>query len=158
MVNHLKKKNYLFIGIIFFLSSFFVIHYSLIVLKVGPTNPLSLKAKPITGWYTSKLFEQNWHLFAPDPISINSYIYMQIDNGNLKENEWIDISTPLIEQNHSKIFTPYNRVVRIVDGITAELNGNTQDDLIFKYLNKAPGKKNSMKNIEKYWRIQLSQE
>lgn len=125
-------------GIIIFLSLFFVMHYSLIVLKVGPINPISLKAKPLTQWYTSKLFDQNWHLFAPEPVNTNPYIYMQVDTGDLKENEWIDISTPLIEQNQSKIFTPYNRVVRIVEGLTSELTGNTQDDLIYKYLNKAP--------------------
>ncbi|WP_218212231.1 DUF5819 family protein, partial [Pseudomonas sp. 2822-15] len=52
-------------------------------------------------------------LFAPDPVSDNRLIHMQIKTHEGKVSDWFDITMPLIEKNRSNIFSPYNRLVRI---------------------------------------------
>lgn len=137
--NKLKKLS--LIALILSLSFVFIVHYAIIILKVGPINPLSVAVKQPVDTYTSEIFSQNWHLFAPEPVSFNATIYMQVDTGNnIKNDEWLDISSPLIEQNHNQIFTPFNRLVRIIDGLYMDANGFNQDDLTVRYLNKNENK------------------
>ncbi|MBY8911472.1 hypothetical protein KY305_01700 [Bacillus sp. YC2] len=145
----MDKNKTFFVSLLFILMLIFVGHFSLIIAKVLPPNPLALAVKPISDRYTNTLFQQNWHLFAPDPITTNTHIYMKIDTGRPKTtDQWIDISTPLKEQNHTKIITPYNRIVRIIDGLSSEIFGNNQDDVIFQYVKKADEKNDKqMKTI-----------
>ncbi|WP_232306338.1 DUF5819 family protein [Bacillus toyonensis] len=130
------KHKCMLLTIISILSLYFCFHYVMVIFAVGPTNPISTNLNPITSKYLDKTwFAQNWHLFAPDPLTKNNYIYMQIkfDNEAEEGKEWIDISSPLIENNHKNVITPYNRIVRIVDGFHTEVAGQISDDLIVKY-------------------------
>ncbi|MEI1423055.1 DUF5819 family protein [Bacillus cabrialesii] len=146
----MKKNKTFIIGLLFTLSFTFVVHFFLILSTVLPPNPLALAVKPVSDRYTNTLFQQNWHLFAPDPITTNTNIYMEVDTGKAQgKNEWIDISTPLKDQNHTKIVTPYNRIVRIIDGLSSDIFGTNQDDVIFQYVKKADENDKQVKAITK---------
>lgn len=121
------------------LSILFVIHYSLIIMHAGPTNPISAKYDNLSNTYTSTIFSQNWHLFAPDPVNRNVHIYIQVTDNTSKDtnNQWIDITKHLIKNNNDKVITPYNRTIRLIDGIFADTVGsNYTSDLVTKYVNK----------------------
>ncbi|SHH99180.1 hypothetical protein SAMN05421807_1274 [Virgibacillus chiguensis] len=117
----------------------FVIHYSLILMHAAPTNPISAKYNNLSSTYTSTIFSQNWHLFAPDPINRNVHIYIQVTDDTSKDtnNHWIDMTRHFIKNNNDKVITPYNRTIRLIDGIFADTVGsNYTSDLITKYVNK----------------------
>ncbi|MEC1667154.1 DUF5819 family protein [Bacillus mojavensis] len=146
----MRKNKTLIIGLLFILLFTFIAHFFLIFSTVLPPNPLALAVKPVSDRYTNTLFQQNWHLFAPDPITTNTNIYMEVDTGKARgKNEWIDISTPLKDQNHTKIVTPYNRIVRIIDGLSSDIFGTNQDDVIFQYVKKADENDKQVKAITK---------
>ncbi|MGA6580824.1 DUF5819 family protein, partial [Providencia sp. NPDC089923] len=88
------KKQYFIFASILILSIFLVFHTTVILLKVMPLNPISVKVKPFAESYGKPLFNQNWHLFAPTPIMTNNNIYMQVSLRD-KQTEWLDISTEL---------------------------------------------------------------
>ncbi|ENH96366.1 hypothetical protein J416_11000 [Gracilibacillus halophilus YIM-C55.5] len=134
----MKQINrWLLLGLITALSVFFVIHYSLIIMSAGPINPISADFKTITSKYTSTVFSQNWHLFAPDPVNRNVRIYIQTSNNESekRDDNWIDITKFFIDNNNTKLITPYNRTVRLIDGIFADVTGsNYTEDLVSKYI------------------------
>lgn len=139
----LTMEKKILLGIVTLFSVFFIVHYSLIILSAGPSNPISAKYKNIVNKYTSTIFDQNWHLFAPDPVNRNVHIYLQFTN-NISEkenNQWIDITENFIKSNE-KILTPYNRTIRLIDGIFADTEGSSYtDDLMIKYIDSTKDEK-----------------
>ncbi|MCP3774921.1 DUF5819 family protein [Paenibacillus sp. MZ04-78.2] len=133
-------------SIITVLSLFVVVHFLIILLTVGPSNPISMTIRPFLITYSSVFFAQNWHLFAPEPISRNSYVYMQVKKENEIDNNeerWIDITNPVIHKNNENPLTPYNRIVRIVEGMVTDYYGQHQDEYIFKYKTALEKEKNA---------------
>ncbi|WP_018922918.1 DUF5819 family protein [Salsuginibacillus kocurii] len=96
-----------------FCITLFVGHFLFTLLDVIPFNPVSAKHNNQVYEYMEPLFNQTWELFAPDPVADNRTIYMQIKEENGEKSDWYDITSPKIEQNHSNLFSPHNRLVRI---------------------------------------------
>ncbi|TRY27830.1 DNA-directed RNA polymerase subunit beta [Brevibacillus sp. LEMMJ03] len=107
-------------------------HFSMILLHVLPFNPLTNKWRDIVDGYTNPIFSQNWHLFAPNPVSHTNTIYIQAKvkdaSGRLVESDWVDITTPLITANWEHRFSPINRIMRF--GVGAFTQAFHQDDVI----------------------------
>ncbi|GGI45680.1 hypothetical protein GCM10008018_13370 [Paenibacillus marchantiophytorum] len=124
-------------SLIIVLSLFVVFHFLIILLSVGPSNPISMANRPFLIKYTSIFFVQNWHLFAPEPIKRNSYVFLQVKKANgvdNKEDQWIDLTTPIINKNNEDPFTPYNRIVRIIEGMVTDYYGQHQDEYVVEYM------------------------
>ncbi|BFT75470.1 DUF5819 family protein [Paenibacillus sp. P36] len=142
-------RSIVLLVILISLGIFFFFHFSMILLHVCPVNPISTRYKIVTDSYTQLFFAQNWHLFAPDPISTNYYVYMDVRyyGESLKKDEkeinWIDITTPMIDVNNKSFFTPYNRLLRINNGLVSQLQLNLVSDLTMKVV-----KKNLAENTE----------
>lgn len=124
-------------------------------MSAGPTNPLSAKYSDISNTYTSTVFSQNWHLFAPEPVNNNVHIYIQLtdDISEEKENQWHDITQPFIKNNNNKIITPYNKTIRLIDGIFLDAVGsNYTSDLLTKYVKKEENREESpvVDNLKEY--------
>ncbi|PSL41264.1 hypothetical protein B0H94_12010 [Salsuginibacillus halophilus] len=97
----------------FFCITVFVGHFLFTLLDVIPFNPVSAKHNTQVYQYMEPVFNQTWELFAPDPVADNRIIYMQIKKANGEKSDWYDITSPMIEQNHSNLISPHNRLVRI---------------------------------------------
>lgn len=126
------------------LISFFVIfHFTVIILGVIPPNPITVKHNSLIKAYAHPVFTQNWHLFAPDPISSNTTTYLQVKyldkTHNIVTSEWIDVSTGLVDANKKNPLSPINRLVRINNGIQS--SSAIQDDLTWQYVNSKNGEK-----------------
>lgn len=89
-------------------------------LYVAPINPISLDLNAQIAYYMEPLFQQNWRLFAPDPISEERGLLVRArikqGDGNILETEFYDFTSPLIEDIHSvRLFPP--RRTRLVTSI-----------------------------------------
>jgi hypothetical protein len=147
----LKKGIFNFVLVL--LSVYTIVHFSIIVLHAGPINPISAKLQPFINVYVKPFFYQNWHLFAPDPITTNFRLYVQVrytEMGMTKpvESPWIDVMTPLLEKNEKTIFSPHNRMIRLGLGYVHALQLGGFDELTYKVLNKATKKEQLNTHIE----------
>ncbi|WP_025151108.1 DUF5819 family protein [Bacillus sp. H1a] len=140
--------------LVLFLSTILLIHFCIIMLSVMPPNPIFTKHKKLIDSYTSPVFSQNWHLFAPNPITKNYTVYIQAKVEGKKSNEfvttdWIDTSTPLVLENKRNPISPINRLVRIPTGVQDQMH--IQDETFIKYINKKENTDNDkmLKEIEK---------
>jgi hypothetical protein len=59
----------------------------------APANPVSQRyAKPV-GWWMDPLFQQNWRLFAPNPVSANLAVQARASrSGDGRVTAWFDLS------------------------------------------------------------------
>ena len=108
----------------------FLFHFTMTALYVLPFNPIKNKLNNLNVFYMEPLFTQNWKLFAPNPLSNNYYVYIQVKDPSGKKSKWIDISTPLYEANHTNRFSPVNKLVRI--GTSAFMQSVHSDELLDK--------------------------
>lgn len=125
------------------LLAFMLFHFTIISLHAGPVNPISVKFKRFTDTYVGTWFQQNWHLFAPDPLTNNYKLYVRVkytsaasDNSPVVTTEWYDATAPMIAENNRSLFSPFNRMLRISMGEinTLQIGGN--DDLTIKLIEK----------------------
>lgn len=98
----------------------FLFHFTMTFLYVAPINPISLDLNAQISYYMEPLFQQNWRLFAPNPVSEERGMLVrarikQVD-GNILETEFYDFTSPLVEDIHSvRLFPP--RRTRLVASI-----------------------------------------
>lgn len=118
-------------------------HFSMISFHAGPVNPISVKLKPHTDAYVGTWFQQNWHLFAPEPLTINYKLYVRIKYTEVGSEHtkpittgWYDATSPMIEENNRSLFSPFNRMLRISMGHINSLNIGGSDELTIKVIEK----------------------
>jgi hypothetical protein len=114
-------KKMIFFTLPVLLSFALIVHFTLIILQVMPLNPLSLSLGNAVKSYTTPLFKQNWHLFAPNPISSNRLIYIKLRTKTKQESGWIDITTPLIQAKFTHYVTPMNKISHIPSKIFSQM-------------------------------------
>ncbi|MCY9456846.1 DUF5819 family protein [Bacillus inaquosorum] len=132
------------------LSGILIFHFMIVILNVMPMNPISNKYKKDISEYMEPIFVQNWHLFAPDPVSHNEIIQVKVGFERESKSDWIDITTPMIEEMHKNYFSPLNRMARISSGIISELT--SEDDLVIDYrkkLEESEREKGKIKKLDK---------
>ena len=90
------------------------------ILYIAPINPISLDLNPQISYYMEPLFQQNWRLFAPNPVSEERGLLVRARikqaDGNILETGFHDFTSPLIQDIHSiRLFPP--RRTRLVSSI-----------------------------------------
>ncbi|MEJ7440287.1 MULTISPECIES: DUF5819 family protein [Staphylococcus] len=126
-----------------------IFHFTFTILSVGNYNPITHKINREIEGYMNPIFEQNWHLFAPDPISNNTAIQVQYQEKNSnKKSEWLEVTQTMTEQMHKNYFSPYNRIGRIANAVSENMLTVDSEtlDLIKKL--KKEGKSNELKKID----------
>ncbi|MFD3513322.1 DUF5819 family protein [Streptomyces sp. NPDC058657] len=73
-----------------------LVHLGMVFLHVGPPNTLSKKnARLVDSWINPE-FEQNWKLFAPNPLQQNVAVLaraqIRTEAGQWRTTEWIDFT------------------------------------------------------------------
>ncbi|MGW8956281.1 DUF5819 family protein [Paenibacillus sp. NPDC055715] len=137
---------------LFSLSLFIMIHFFFIFLHAGPLNPISVSLKSVTDNYVGRFFQQNWHLFAPQPMTQNLKLYVRVkykeqDNSKTVISNWYDVTEPMIRTNQATTFSPYNRMLRIGSGYIHQLYIGGKDDLTYKLMEKISEKEKVSKEI-----------
>lgn len=71
-------------------------HLVFVTLHVAPENQLSRKYKSSTDTWIYPLFEQNWRLFAPNPLSVNTMLdaraRVRAADGTVTEGPWTGLT------------------------------------------------------------------
>lgn len=137
----MKKRRRLFSLVVVnvLLIVFLTVHTVLLVFDTGPTNPLSVQVNRYSTYYIDPLFTQNWHLFAPEPLTVNYNLLLQVKlkkGSELARGEWIDITSPMKDLNRSNVLTPFNRMLRIGDSLINKYFNGNHEDVVYKLKNK----------------------
>jgi hypothetical protein len=71
-------------------------HLAMVFLHVAPSNTLSKQHAAAVNGYIYPEFEQNWKLFAPDPLQQNIHIQARAEvrkpGGALQDTGWVDMT------------------------------------------------------------------
>jgi hypothetical protein len=98
-------------------------HFAMTALYNTPFNPVKKDFDDVIGTYMNPHFAQDWHLFAPNPIDVDSGILVrskiQAEHG-LQVTQWVDITTPHITKIHRQRAWPA-RVDRLPTGVKAQV-------------------------------------
>ncbi len=79
------------------LPALLVFHFFLTGLYLLPLNPVKLAFGRHLSAYVDRLFYQNWHLFAPDPINSSHSVIGKCRSGDV-ESAWLDVTHGVIER------------------------------------------------------------
>lgn len=74
----------------------FIFHFVMIGLYLLPGGPMKDLLHPITSKYVNPIFRQNWHMFAPTPLTFSSRLIVKCSGSS----EWLDPTGDLL-QKHS---------------------------------------------------------
>lgn len=73
-----------------------VFHLAMVFLHVAPSNTASKEYRSTVDSYVYPEFEQNWKLFAPDPLQQNIHVQaraqVRAPGGQLQTTEWVDFT------------------------------------------------------------------
>ena len=134
-----KKKllNIVKVGSYWAIVGCLAIHFLIVAISVGPDNPVKHIYKNEVADYMHPHFNQNWNLFAPNPISSNHTLAFQYEiysNGDTIQTEWGDVLEPIIKARKESIWTPLQRLEKYISNLietTFEDRGK-----MMKYLDK----------------------
>lgn len=136
-----KVQNYVLFITSVVISCFMIIHFSIILLHVIPKNPINLETRHKIDSYVQPFFSQNWHLFAPDPLSRDNEVHIRVrheKDGQIEVSDWINATKPFIENNKKNIISPTNRMARITTGLIVQMNPD--DEFYRRYKNTTDNK------------------
>ncbi|WP_437944931.1 DUF5819 family protein [Sorangium sp. So ce296] len=102
------------------LAAALVFHFAMTLSYLTPQNPLKLRFARLIDGYMHPFLQQNWHLFAPDPITDTRVLMvacrLRQPDGGATETGWIDITTPYWEAHLDDRLGPAARLGRSVTG------------------------------------------
>ncbi|MGP7960639.1 DUF5819 family protein [Sanguibacter sp. A247] len=78
-------------------------HFAMTALHVTPVNPLKVEHERLVTAWIGPVFEQNWKLFAPDPIAIDQGLLVRTRDVAGVEGSFVDVTTPFLEDKHHNL-------------------------------------------------------
>lgn len=92
-------------------AAVFSVHFAMTFLFVAPLNPVSLDHNNLVNHYMAPLFQQNWQLFAPNPVNEERGLLVRARvrraDGAITETAFHDFTSPLITDLHAtRLFPP----------------------------------------------------
>lgn len=97
------------------------VHFTLTLAYVLPINPIKVKHVGLLDRTIGTYFQQNWSLFAPNPLSNDQALIARClsadeaavaERGQLPTDGWRDLSTPFWTHFQQNRFSAYDRLVR----------------------------------------------
>lgn len=85
-----------------------VVHLAMVFLHVAPANTVSKQQDAAIDRYIYPEFEQNWKLFAPNPLQTNIAVQARAeivhDDGSTETTDWVDLSAQDGERIRGNLF------------------------------------------------------
>lgn len=137
-----QTKEKLFTAWCMILIFILVFHFCMTLIYNAPDNPITYYYDGMIQTYMAPIFIQNWRLFAPNPISTNNYLwvrgYSERSDGEESFTEWVNVSTPLVEEFHHNRFTPLRlALAQTTTAVVETLNKHSKDEDAYKQEIKA---------------------
>lgn len=119
------------------------------LVMAGPKTPITFQMYPLVSSYMHPHFPQNWQLFAPKPISEERGLVAKVRCSGGKVTEFVDITTPIIEELQATRVFPSRESRIISNGMitrfkedaflkrirnNGELDGNEVSDKVESHL------------------------
>ncbi|GGO86066.1 DUF5819 family protein [Wenjunlia tyrosinilytica] len=108
------------------------IHLAMVFLHVAPSNTISKKNSTLIDHYAFPEFEQNWKLFAPNPlqqnIAVHARVQVRLPSGQRLTTGWVNLTgqdTKAIKHNPSPSHIDQNMLRRAFEFYT---NSHDQQD------------------------------
>ncbi len=130
------------------IAVFGAVHLGMVFLHVAPSNTASQQyGEAVDGWIYPE-FEQNWKLFAPNPLQQNIAVHARAEvrtkDGEMRETGWIDLSAQdgaAIDGNLLPSHTQQNELRRAWDFYNGSHNSENastglRGDLSERYLRR----------------------
>lgn len=76
-------------------------HFTVVLLSLLPEGPAHSRVERVARWYTDPLFNQDWRLFAPNPVRDDQGTLLRVRYPDGSVSRWVDPLSPLIAKNHS---------------------------------------------------------
>jgi hypothetical protein len=103
------------------LAAAMAMHFLATALFVAPLNPIKLEWGDEIACYMTPYFEQNWSLFAPNPISEERGMLVRARvtdvDGTIRTTPFADITNPAIEAVHGNRVFPSRHARLVSSGI-----------------------------------------
>ncbi|TGE27422.1 DUF5819 family protein [Hymenobacter metallicola] len=102
-------------GIRILFSTLLGAHFLIVAFSLLPDNPIKHQFKREIAEHMFPIFQQNWNLFAPNPVSSNwtvMYQYKVYAQGRVHTTEWQDAVTPLLQEKKTAFWSPVQRVLK----------------------------------------------
>jgi hypothetical protein len=110
-------------------------HFSMTLIHVMPTNPISIRLAPIANRYIAPLFVQRWELFAPDPHLDTRMLLVAcrvpVSGGETRETPWTNVTAALRAMKNRYRFSPADRLEDAAHGGLAMMF-HANDSLVTK--------------------------
>ncbi|MFK4596977.1 DUF5819 family protein [Streptomyces pristinaespiralis] len=78
------------------IAAFACVHLAMVFLHVAPSNTVTKQHGEVVDEWVYPEFEQNWKLFAPNPLQQNIAVQVRAqytaDDGSRRTSDWIDLS------------------------------------------------------------------
>ncbi|MFI2735000.1 DUF5819 family protein [Streptomyces sp. NPDC018711] len=111
---------------------FACVHLAMVFLHVAPSNTLTKRHGEVVDDWIYPEFEQNWKLFAPNPLQTNVALEVRVElapaaDGGRRTTGWVDLTAQDIEAiQHNPIpsHSQQNQLRRAVDFYTNTHNDN----------------------------------
>jgi hypothetical protein len=117
----------------FLLVAFFVFTF----IYVLPTNPIQRTLKPFLDATIGTYFDQDWELFAPDPVDSDYAVLVRpLTNEELKiaktrgvpNNGWYDVSSPLWTKLQNNRFSAYGTFSNAITNAASSYDYDPQQE------------------------------
>jgi hypothetical protein len=98
-----------------------VVHFAMTLVYVMPFTPIKVRHTGLLDRTIGTYFQQNWSLFAPNPLSNDQALIARClsseegeaaNAGKLPTTGWHDLSTPFWSRFQQNRFSAYDRLVR----------------------------------------------
>lgn len=122
-----------------FLAVIFIMHFLMICLYLLPGGPLRDFLYPVTSVYVNPLFRQNWHMFAPMPLTFSSRLIVKCPGSS----DWVDPTSDLLRKHSSFPMIHHQKSIFIFNSIS-----QTILDLRSTFKNESQCGLVSLKNCE----------
>lgn len=103
------------------------LYVAITMLYLAPPNPIKARHLQKVNAVMYPFFQQNWHLFAPNPIRSNFVLTARCRVGD-RVSDWQDISTPLLARHHSNRNSPMGRLLRTPGAAVHQILGRSSDE------------------------------
>lgn len=145
-----KYKQIIVIAASLIASIILLFHFFIIFMGNIPGNYITSKIEEQIMEYKNGVFFQDWHLFAPNPVSFNDFLYAQAELEDGNKTPWVNISKSLIsEMQRNRLSPKYVEQIMIANGILrVQVNDDEAEEMIKNY-SKYFVEKNYNKKISK---------
>lgn len=113
----------------------FVFHFLVTAIYLTPLNPIKLKLDSLVNAWMLPLFRQNWHLFAPNPLSSNHSLIVKCRIGETT-SDWLDITSGILNRYYENRLSSAKAIGGIqINTIMSFVRGgiSTEEPLLASY-------------------------